>query len=33
MVSSSGVNTPGWPVNCSATNIGWDRNRSIRLAR
>src|SRR5262249_33042590 len=32
-VSDSGTNTPGWPVNCSATNIGWDRNRSIRRAR
>ena len=29
----SGTNTPSWPVNCLATNIGWDRNRSIRRAR
>src|SRR5262249_51954864 len=33
MVSLSGTNTPGWPVNCSATNMGCDRNRSIRRAR
>src|SRR5262249_35946178 len=33
IVSSIGVKAPGWPVNCSATYIGWDRNRSIRLAR
>src|SRR6185437_12986094 len=32
-VSSSGTNAPSMPVNCSATNIGWDRNRSIRRAR
>src|SRR6202000_1716873 len=33
MVSSSGTNSPGMPVNCSATYIGCDRKRSIRLAR
>src|SRR6185437_4634594 len=33
MVSSSETKTPGCPVNCSATNIGWDRNRSMRRAR
>src|SRR6185437_5442561 len=33
MVSSIGTNAPSMPVNCSATNIGWDRNRSILLAR
>ena len=32
-VSLSGTYAPGVPVNFSATNIGWDRKRWMRLAR
>ena len=33
IVSSTGTNEPGWPVNASATNMFCERNRWIRRAR
>ena len=33
IVSSTGTNEPGMPVNCSATNVFCDRKRSMRRAR